>query len=232
MRPTQLAAALAALLLAIPLVAAETRTFGDEAGDESVSPTGRTEILVAGFDAGECRAAAADIRALSFATTADDIVLSLTMASLADLRAQCPFVGIHGSQADYSVAWRTVLEDTDLLGFPSGLRASAGTTGFGISSCIRLSYDDANGAQGQCLGSAQLQADTIVWTLPITGTDLVEVCDEPTFCLLFHDEERPYDFRGFTGELGGRATVSFNTEISGIPFTAITDDVDGALVSA
>lgn len=217
-------------LLATAAFASATASYAwpDEAGDETLTFT-RADPSVLGIRLEDCHNAAADIRLLEFTTDSEVLTLRLTMASLASLQSDCLLFSPNGARGEYEAGWRQVLADDDVTGAAGGIRASARTTGFGLEGCVRVLHTDLNGATSDCIGVPALEGDSIVWTAPIAGTQVVEVCDDAS-CLLVHEEERAYDFRGFTGETRASSDVRLQNQISFFG-DSFTDSVSGDLVT-
>lgn len=152
--------------------------------------------------------------------------LTLTLASLADLSFTCGnFRGFSAASAQYGVSWLEVLDDEDLTGFAYGLDARAETTGFGLTSCITIDYADANGAFGGCQGEVAIIGETIVWALPLRGSEAVDVADEPSG-IITHTETRAWDFGAFAGQVRGSSNVNLES-IIGNSLTAFRDSATG-----
>jgi hypothetical protein len=203
-------------------------SWEDEAGDETMTIV-RADPSAFGTSLEDCHNEAADIRVLEFATSDVSLTFRLTMASLADLESDCTFFSPSGARGEYEVSWREILSDTDVSGIAGGIRASAETTGFGIKGCINVQDTDPNVLNSGCVGTTVQEGDSIVWTMPITDTQTVEVCDDAS-CVFVHEEERTYDFRGFTGDVSGSSDVRLQNQISFFG-DSFTDFVSGDIVT-
>lgn len=221
MRNVPVLAVLVSLLLVPQTGASTALVVLDPANDDGIwGGASATDGAGLGTWLGEladCSSPAADLRQMTVHTDDETLTMSLTVEAFS-LDLECSIVSSSNSAAgaEYYVTLGRLVRGP--YEGPGAVRAMAMTTGFGMSSCIGLEFED--GFTESCLGEMSFANGSLTWTLPLEGIVTValdsESMDKETFF-----EERAYDLRGRVVEARGEAIVRVEHPFG---FVTIFDD--------
>lgn len=216
LRPTPAFVALV-VLFASPALGAGTSRFFDAAGDESVHIVRQNAMPVPDCDAPE-----ADVRALTIMSTDEFVVVTMTLAGLGALEADCGPVDVEAERSVYDASLQEPYPN-DPMEYVNGILLSARIDSAGWDGCARVYLANGSRSVG-CVGGFAAGSTEIAWTVPLADSTSMWIPQDPV-ALTAIRVTSSYDLRGIVVEPRGGARVDLTSALSGSSFASVRDTI-------